>query len=769
MARVLLFLLTVPLLAQRGTGELRLLVKDQTGAGVEATGHFDSQGNGTRLEFHTKPDGRYTAKDLPFGNYRLLVEHPGFNPFSKIVEIHSEIPLEFGVALGVSPVETAMTITDSDTLLDPQRTSPATSIGASGLRDRSAGRPGRAVLQQVESTPGWLVEANGVLHPRGSEYQTQYVMDGIPVTDNRSPGVSSGVDVEEVASMTVMTGGYPAEYGRKLGGVIEVHTDQSPPPGLHFKGTLEAASFATVAPYLSAQYARGATAFSVSANGEHTDRYLDPPSETNDTNRANDAAMTANFERDFSSADRLRVSFQKRRSGFETPNEQQQQDAGQRQDLASAETSGQISYQHIFSPRWLTSLRAMSRDVSERLWSNVLSTPIEADQDRGFRETYTGASVSGHVGGNEIKFGGEAVLASIRERFGYDITNPDFFDPGVPLQFAFADRRQSREYALFGQDQFHRGNWTFNAGLRWDKYRLLVDENAFSPRLSASWHWPSAGIVFRASYDRAFNTPAVENLLLASSAAAQRLTKDSTGLPVHPSRGNFWQAGFSKSAFGRLRLDGTYFLRNMRNFADDDRFLNTGISFPIAFSSATVRGFEARVEMPRWGRFSGFASYSNLLGIGYLPVTGGLFLDAGSAALLRSRGSFPISQGQRNTISGRVRFEATPRWWLALGYHYGSGLPVELDGGTDRAQLVAEHSARIVDRVDLLRGHLRPAYSMDASAGATLRKREPYTLRLQGDILNFTNRLDVINFASLFSGTAIGPPRTFALRLTAEF
>ena len=53
--------------------------------------------------------------------------------------------------------------------------------------------------------------------------------------------------------------------------------------------------------------------------------------------------------------------------------------------------------------------------------------------------------------------------------------------------------------------------------LRWDRYHLVVDDNAFSPRVAVAWSWPSADLVLRASYDRAFQTPAVENLLLASS------------------------------------------------------------------------------------------------------------------------------------------------------------------------------------------------------------------------------------------------------------
>jgi hypothetical protein len=48
-------------------------------------------------------------------------------------------------------------------------------------------------------------------------------------------------------------------------------------------------------------------------------------------------------------------------------------------------------------------------------------------------------------------------------------------------------------------------------------------------------------------------------------------------------------------------------------------------------------------------------------------------------------------------------------------------------------------------------------------------RREKHSLRAQADILNLTNRLNVIDFAGLFSGTAIAPPRSFGIRLRAEW
>jgi hypothetical protein len=42
-------------------------------------------------------------------------------------------------------------------------------------------------------------------------------------------------------------------------------------------------------------------------------------------------------------------------------------------------------------------------------------------------------------------------------------------------------------------------------------------------------------------------------------------------------------------------------------------------------------------------------------------------------------------------------------------------------------------------------------------------------VRLQADGQNLNDVLDVIDFGGLFSGNAIGPPRSFFVRLTTTF
>ena len=158
---------------------------------------------------------------------------------------------------------------------------------------------------------------------------------------------------------------------------------------------------------------------------------------------------------------------------------------------------------------------------------------------------------------------------------------------------------------------------------------------------------PKSKTNLHASYDRVFQTPPFENLLVSSSQAVTSLDPLVLRLPVEPSRANYYETGFSQALLGRLRLTGNFFWRRYHNMPDDNLLLNTGVSFPIAFALANVYGEEAELEIPRWGHLSGFVSWTNERGNGYFPATGGLFLgDSAVQAIVQSSGVFPISQEQ---------------------------------------------------------------------------------------------------------------------------
>jgi len=766
-AYLLFVFLTAAQFGQSATGELRLTVTDPGGLPLQASVSMVSESNQVSQTLDTDTDGTLVAKRLPFGRYRMEIAHAGFATYTTLLDIQSTLPVERRVTLALAAVQAQVTVSSEQTLLDERQSSTANRIGSDAVQQRLTAFPGRAVSDLVNTQPGWLLEANGILHPRGSEYQVQYVVDGLPITDNRSPAFAPEFDADDVHSMNVLTAGYPAEYGRKLGGVVEVVTAGNAQRGFHGSAMASAGSFASATGTIAARYGWRRTTVGISGNVGHTDRYLDPPVEENFTNTGNMSNVTGHIEHEFSDADRLGVIVRHADTRFQVPNERVQEEAGQIQERTNRETVGQFSYQHIFSSRLLGDVRGMARSLSAGLSSNEFATPIAAEQDRGFREGYVKAMIAAQVGRQEWKAGVDADFGRLHESFAYQIVDPDQFAPGTPPTFAFADRRADREQALFVQDRIALGAWTINAGLRWDHYRLIVDESAFSPRLGVAWSWPRADLVVRASYDRAFQTPAIENLLLASSPLLDTVSDEVVRLPVRPSLGNFFEVGASKRLFSKTRLDVTHFNRHMSNFADDDVLLNTGVSFPIAFDRAEIRGTELKFEVPRWRDISASLGYTYLVGFGWLPITGGLFLGEEASSALGSTERFPISQDQRHTLRGRVSYQMSPRVSVASALSYGSGLPVEFDG--DSKDAIQQFGQRIVERVDFENGRVHPSFSIDASSSFILFRRGKQRIRVQADVLNVTNRLNVINFAGLFSGTALAPPRSAAVRLQAEF
>lgn len=764
---------TLPLCSQTNTGELHLKIIDPSGAAARATVQVISEANQFRTNLTTNSSGEITLRGLPYGRYRIQAEQADSSAVVDSLDIHSSIPIRHTIQMKLPSVKETVTVTAPETLIVPDQAGSVKRIGFDSIQDRVISLPGRSIQELVNSQPGWLYEGNAVLHPRGSEYQTQFVVDGVPLIDNRSPSFGPQIEADDVQSVSIYTAGIPAEYGRKMGGVVEINTLQDSQPGFHGQVSLSGGSFDSAGTFAQGQYAWGKNVFGASASGSMTSHYLNPVVVQNYTNRGTLGDFSANYQRDLTPKDRLDFSVRHDLSRYELPNEQLQQAAGQLQTADNIETMGIASYQHTFSSDMLADFRGMVRDNVEDFYSNANSIPIELLQHNGFREGYFKGSITISRGRHEIKAGLESDDLFLHENLNYKITNLDQFDPDTPLTFNFTGQRPDIEQAVYLQDLIRLGNWTVNAGLRWDHYQLMVNRQALQPRLAISRFFPSSNVILHFSYDRVFQTPSFENLLLSSSTAATALNPVSLQLPVEPSQGNYYEIGLSKVFFNRFKLDANYFRRAVNNFADDDQIDNTTISFPIAFRNAIVYGAEAKVELPQWKKFSGFLSYSYELGNAWNPVTGGLFL--GGDADLTTNGGFPISQDQRNTVRGRLQYQLIPRLWIGSGVAFDSGLPFEFqcDPNLTIDQCVADevqtYGRQVVDRVNFAQGRILPTLKLSASAGADVYKSERLNMSFEIDGQNLTNVVDVIDFGGLFSGNAIGPSRSVAARLTTTF
>ena len=802
--------LAVPVSAQSNAGELRLKITGPDGHPLKAAVELVSQGNDYRHTVTTDDQGTLDARRLPYGIYQLQIRLQGFAEVSQSIEIRSALPLERTIQLRLAAVSESVTVNAAGTLVDPYRAGSVNELGLQTIENRLTALPGRSMQELVNSQPGWLYEGNAVLHPRGSEYQTQFVVDGIPLIDNRSPSFGPELEADDVESLKIYTAGIPAEFGRKMGGVVEVNTLKTADPGLHGQLTLFGGTYNTAGINTQNQYTWKGNTVGLSASGNMTDHYLNPVVPENYTNNGTTGSSALSYERDLTQKDRLTLIARHELARYAIPNEFVQQNGayvptadntvgcppvpppdepsdcvfipgGQLQTGDNFETMGSVSYQHIFSSDAIGTLRGMSRDSNNDFYSNPSSWPLIATQHNDFKEIYFNGSLSVHRGRQEWKAGIESDSIFLHENFSYvvpDCENPA--DPRCPINlgildagattFAFTGSRPDLEQSAYVQDLIRLGNWTVSAGLRWDHYQLLVNQNAVSPRVAISRYFPSVGLNLHASYDRIFQTPSFENVLLSSSPAAEAMDTSvlALQLPVQPSHGNYYELGATKAFLGKLRLDANMFRRDVNNYADDSQILSTGISFPIAFRKGIIYGAEAKLEVPHWGRFSGFASYSYIVGNVWNPVTGGLFLgDDATGATTDLTGHFPDSQDQRQTIRARVRYQVVPRLWIALGTEYNSGLPFQPDQTPE--QYATEYGQVVINHLNFNRNRISPYLTESVSLGADLYQYEKRSLRLQADAQNLSNTLEVIDFGGLFSGNALGTSRQYTFRLVSSF
>ena len=184
----------------------------------------------------TDSDGLAHFTDLAAGHYRLEITAPGYEPHTQQLDLTAtetrrlEITLTSTAYLIDELVVTAEEIDDNVTMqtgyvaLDAATLDAIPSIIESDPIRALQALPGVAAASDISS---------GLYIRGGSPDQNLVLMDGVTVYNpTHAFGLFSTFNNDAVAGISLYKGAYPAEYGGRLGAVVDVHSRQPDPPRL---------------------------------------------------------------------------------------------------------------------------------------------------------------------------------------------------------------------------------------------------------------------------------------------------------------------------------------------------------------------------------------------------------------------------------------------------------------------------------------------------------------------------------------------------------
>lgn len=778
------------------TATLTGKVLDPAGAAVAgAAVRLENSLTAFGSEVRSNEDGEFTLTNVPFRDYTLTVEKDGFDPVRQQVPLRTNVAHSLEIRLKVRSVQQEISVhgvEDTPELLDVSQTGTRTALTLRAIERMPVAVGTRGLETVIASFPGFAMNANGAIHPRGAHNQMTYVIDGLPIADQLTGSFASSLEPNVVQSIELFTGNVPAEYGSKVSGVANIITKTGLGTGRRFAGSTElnAAGFDTMGNVTQAAGEAGRVGYFGSIFSLKSNRFLDQVSLDNLHNGGDSQRGYARIDYQATDRDVVRLQAMAGRSAFQLANLRSQHANGQDQRQLLRDAAVWVGWVHALSPSATIDALAAYRTSIAQLGSSAGDTPVTADQARHLSTSTVAANLNMIRGSHTLRGGFMWQHIPLSEDFSFGITDPAFNAPGtegfreslLPYdlsrgggRFYFSERGRGNLTGFHLQDTIRAGRFTFALGARYDAYRFLVKGYQFQPRLGIAYLLRETGTVLRASYNRNYQTPPNENLLLSSSqqvaVLAPASVRDALGnvaIRIRPERQDVFEVGLQQALFSRASLNVSYYHKRSHDQQDNDNFLNTGIIFPLTLSKIRVNGAEARLTVPSIRGFSGSLSLTHYRAISTPPFTGGLFLSQGAVDLLAA-GPFVIDHDQTLSAQANVVYSAPKNFWASTTIRHDSGLVVN---PSDPAEVAADPDySDLLPYVNLgsTPARARPRTITDVAVGYGRSREGRRMWDAQVQMTNLFDRTAVYSFQSIFVGTRVVQPRTFGVKLRFYF
>jgi hypothetical protein len=169
----------------------------------------------------TDAKGQYELRGLPIGDYlvrffrgAVAIEQSATVLMDQTVRVNARLP---------SAPEAVQTI--AVTQRAPAIDVGSTRVGVTLNSEFAANVPnGLSVSDLLEKAPGATSDATGLVLSGGTGLENTYYLDGLNITSLKNGALGTNLFVPFLDEVEIVSAGYGAEYGRALGGVVNMAT-----------------------------------------------------------------------------------------------------------------------------------------------------------------------------------------------------------------------------------------------------------------------------------------------------------------------------------------------------------------------------------------------------------------------------------------------------------------------------------------------------------------------------------------------------------------
>jgi outer membrane cobalamin receptor len=730
----------------------------------------DSAGNTVARQV-TGADGKFSFSGIPFGDYTVEATAPGLVGDHQHLQISSSqiASIELTLVQG----EEIIQIQEDWSVPPPQ---PVTGSVATVTRQQLNETPGgddRPITDVVATQPGFVADSLGNIYARGNHANIQYQVDGIPVPDSVGSLFAASIPVRLINGLEIYTGGMPAEFGERLGAVVNLTTRAA---GENPTGNVQVryGSFDTIEPGATYATKLGSTAGIFGGGSfQYSERALDPPSiypilhDNGYTGRAftriDWAPCDVNRYELFATYghNKFDIPIDPSIEPLTMPGETRPPDQYGNvspgytpHDTNATETEDELfvaaSWTHRFDTGQLmiAPLYKLSRGVLFSDAEHALG-PL-SDPGATASDVTRVAQHAGAVAQYSVQSGSHLMKAGVQTDFLHgttDFTSYARADGGgvdPTMTQSGNDHLDALTSGAYVQDHAVAGKLAIDAGFRLDEFHVMLadgttnDSAGASPRLGASYAF-TKDTVLHAFGGVNWQPPSPLDAADAARAlgvvpADQQVTYD-----LKPETDLATELGISSRIVKPLRGALTGYARYAYNQLDDTAIGSTSLLSNYNFRRGRAAGVEASLDLRVGPWLSAFANGTLSMAQGQ-GISSAKFLFTPQE--LADTSWQTLDHAQTWTANGGVTVR-DGRYTLTGLLQYGSGLRT----GADNDQHVPGHVV----------GDITAAYQFAPRA---------YPIRVAIDIINVANEYYAYRIANGFVGSSYGQPRSVFLTLS---